>query len=262
MFIVDSHCHLDQLDYQRLHLDVADVASKARARNVKLMLAVCTTLLGFQAMTAIIGRRDDVLFSCGLHPLNIDEHYDLASLLDMAAGDGVVAIGETGLDYYYQHYKKAQQQKVFREHISVGRALNKPIIVHTRRAYEDTLTILREEQASECGGVIHCFTGNRALAKTLLEMGFYISFSGIVTFGNAEELREVARYVPLDQMLLETDSPYLAPTPYRGKENQPAYVRDVADCIATLKGLSLLQVATATTENFCRLFHVDMQLLI
>lgn len=261
MFLVDSHCHLDGLDYQTLHRDVADVVDKARARDVKLMLAVCTTLPGFHAMTAMIGRRDDVLFSCGIHPLNLDEPYDFAELRRLAAGEGVVALGETGLDYYYQqdNDNKAQQQAVFREHIRVGRALNKPVIVHTRSAREDTLAILREEQASDCGGVLHCFTEDRATAKALLEMGFYISFSGIVTFRNAEALREAARYVPLGRLLVETDSPYLAPVPYRGKENQPAYVREVAEYMATLKGVSLPQLAAAATANFGRLFHVEVQ---
>lgn len=259
MLLVDSHCHLDGLDYQTLHLDVADVVGKARARDVKLMLAVCTTLQGFHAMTAMIDHRDDVLFSCGIHPLNLDEPYDFAELRHLAAGESVVALGETGLDYYYQQDNKAQQQAVFCEHIRVGRALNKPVIVHTRSAHEDTMAILREERASDCGGVLHCFTEDQATAKALLDMGFYISFSGIVTFRNAEAIREAARYVPLDRLLLETDSPYQAPVPYRGKENQPAYVRDVAEYMATLKGVSLTHLAAATTDNFGRLFHVEMQ---
>ncbi|MGP4123582.1 MAG: metal-dependent hydrolase [Sodalis sp. (in: enterobacteria)] len=259
MFLVDSHCHLDRLDYQVWHRDVADVAAKARARDVKLILAVCTTLPGFHAMTAMIGRRDDVLLSCGIHPLNLNEPYNFAELRRLASGACVVGLGETGLDYYHQKDNKAQQQAVFREHIRVGRALNKPIIVHTRSAREDTLAILYEEQASDCGGVIHCFTEDQATAKALLDLGFFISFSGIITFRNAERLREAARYVPLDRLLIETDSPYLAPVPYRGKENQPAYVRDVAEFIAMLKGVSLVQLANATTDNFGHLFHVKMQ---
>ncbi|CUX96721.1 metal-dependent hydrolase [Candidatus Doolittlea endobia] len=259
MFLVDSHCHLDSLNYQTLHRDVADIADKARARAVKLMLSVCTTLSGFHVMTTMIGHRDDVLLSCGIHPLNLYEPYDSAELWRLAAGESVVALGETGLDYYYQQDNKTQQQAVFREHIRVGRALNKPVIVHTRSAREDTLAILREEHAYECGGVLHCCTENCATAKSLLDLGFYISFSGIITFRNAEALRKTARFVPLDRLLIETDSPYLAPVPYRGKENQPAYLRDVAEYIAMLKGVSLLQVAVATTDNFGRLFHVDMQ---
>lgn len=259
MFLVDSHCHLDSLDYQTLHQNVSDVAAKARARDVKLMLAVCTTLSGFHTMTAMIGHRNDVLFSCGIHPLNLSEPYDFAALWRLAAGERVVALGETGLDYYYQQENKVQQQAVFREHIRVGRALNKPVIVHTRRAREDILTILREEQASNCGGVLHCFTEDRATAKAFLDMGFYISFSGIITFSNAEVLHEVARYIPLDRLLVETDSPYLAPVPYRGKENQPAYVRDVAEFMAKLKGVSLTQLAATTIANFGHLFQIDIQ---
>lgn len=261
MFLVDSHCHLDGLNYDTLHRDVADVVAKAKARDVHLMLAVATTLHGFQAMTALIGPRDDVLLSCGIHPLNLDEPYDFTELKRLAAGEDVVALGETGLDYYYQQDNKIEQQMALREHIRIGRALNKPVIVHTRSAREDTLSILREEGAGECGGVLHCFTEDTPTAKALLDMGFYISFSGIVTFRNAEALREAARYVPLDRLLVETDSPYLAPVPYRGKENQPAYVRDVAEFIAGLKGVTVEELAQATTTNFGTLFHVDARRL-
>lgn len=176
----------------------------------------------------------------------------------LAAAEQVVALGETGLDYFYQKDNLELQQDSFREHIRIGRDLNKPVIVHTRDARADTLAILREENAQDCGGVLHCFTEDLATAEALLDLGFYISFSGIVTFRNAEQLREVARYVPLDRILVETDSPYLAPVPHRGKENQPAYVRDVAEYMAVLKGVSLEQLAEATTANFSRLFHLDL----
>lgn len=257
MFLVDSHCHLDGLNYETLHQDVDDVVAKANARDVRLMLAVCTTLAGFEKMNTLIGQRDDVLLSCGVHPLNLDEPYDFDLLHALSNQPRVVALGETGLDYYYQQDNKAEQQEVFRQHIRIGRSLNKPVIVHTRSAREDTLAILAEEQAGECGGVLHCFTEDTDTARMLLDLGFYISFSGIVTFRNAEALRAAASFVPLDRLLVETDSPYLAPVPYRGKENQPAYVRDVAECLANLKGVSLDQLAEATTANFGRLFHVD-----
>ncbi|WP_312183139.1 YchF/TatD family DNA exonuclease, partial [Pantoea sp. CTOTU46764] len=178
-----------------------------------------------------------------------------------AAEDRVVALGETGLDYFYQQETKAQQQASFREHIRTGIALNKPIIVHTRDAREDTLAILREEQVEKCGGVLHCFTEDKETAAKLLDLGFYISFSGILTFRNAEQIRDAARYVPLDRMLVETDSPYLAPVPHRGKENQPAFTRDVADYMAVLKGVDIDTLAAATTENFSRLFHIPMSRL-
>lgn len=257
MFLVDSHCHLDGLDYQALHADVNDALSKAAARDVKFFLAVATTLPGYRSMRDLVGERNDVAFSCGVHPLNQDEAYAVEDLRRMAAEDGVVAMGETGLDYYYTPETKARQQESFRDHIRIGRELNKPVIVHTRDARADTLSILREEKVTDCGGVLHCFTEDRETAGQLLDLGFYISFSGIVTFRNAEQLRDAARYVPLDRLLVETDSPYLAPVPHRGKENQPAYVRDVAEYMAVLKGVSVDELAQQTTENFATLFHID-----
>lgn len=261
MFLVDSHCHLDGLDYENLHQDVSDVLAKAAARDVKFMLAVATTLPGYLAMTGLIGERANVAYSCGVHPLNQDQPYDFAELRRLAADERVVAMGETGLDYYYQKETKAQQQASFREHIRIGRDLNKPVIVHTRDAREDTLAILKEEQVEDCGGVLHCFTEDRETAKKLLDRGMYISFSGILTFRNADSIRDAARYVPLDRILVETDSPYLAPVPHRGKENQPAYTRDVAEYLAVLKGINVEQLAGATTENFSRLFHVPFSSL-
>lgn len=258
MLLVDSHCHLDSLDYQTLHQNVDDALAKAKARDVGFFLAVATTLPGYRAMTDLIGPRADVAFSCGVHPLNLDDGYDYDELRQLAAAEQVIALGETGLDYFYQKDNWALQQESFRQHIRIGRDLNKPVIVHTRDAREDTLRILREEQAQECGGVLHCFTEDRATAQALLDLGFYISFSGIVTFRNAEQLRDAARYVPLDRMLVETDSPYLAPVPHRGKENQPAYVRDVAEYLAVLKGVSLETLAETTTANFSRLFHLEL----
>ncbi|MGD8164506.1 metal-dependent hydrolase [Pantoea sp. FN0307] len=261
MFLVDSHCHLDGLNYETLHKDVDDVLAKAAARDVKFMLAVATTLPGFKAMAQLLGDRPNVAWSCGVHPLNQQEEWDFAELAQLADDPRVIAMGETGLDYHYQPETRARQQASFREHIRVGRQLNKPIIVHTRDAREDTLAILREEGAEECSGVLHCFTEDRETAAKLLDMGFYISFSGIVTFRNAEALREAARYVPLDRLLVETDSPYLAPVPHRGKENQPAFTRDVAEYMAVLKGVDLETLAQATTQNFSDLFHVPLSRL-
>ncbi|EKT63976.1 metal-dependent hydrolase [Providencia burhodogranariea] len=258
MFVVDSHCHLDCLDYEKLHTGVDDVIAKASERNVGFMLAVATTLNGFDSMKALIGQRPNIAFSCGIHPLNLDEGHDFERLAKLAAGEEVVALGETGLDYYYQKENAELQQESFRQHIRIGRQVNKPVIVHTRDAREDTLAILREEQVADCGGVLHCFTEDKETAIELLDLGMYISFSGIVTFRNAEQIREAARVVPLDRILVETDSPYLAPVPYRGKENQPAYVRDVAEYMAVLKGVSIEEMARITTENFNRLFHLNV----
>lgn len=188
---------------------------------------------------------------------NQNDPYDVEDLRRLAAEEGVVALGETGLDYYYTPETKVRQQESFIHHIQIGRELNKPVIVHTRDARADTLAILREEKVTDCGGVLHCFTEDRETAGKLLDLGFYISFSGIVTFRNAEQLRDAARYVPLDRLLVETDSPYLAPVPHRGKENQPAMVRDVAEYMAVLKGVAVEELAQVTTDNFARLFHID-----
>ncbi|SFM92120.1 TatD DNase family protein [Izhakiella capsodis] len=261
MFLVDSHCHLDGLDYENLHHDIDDVLAKAAARDVKFCLAVATTLPGYRAMVKQIGERSNVAYSCGVHPLNLDEEWDFSELHQLAADERVVALGETGLDYYYHPETRQRQQDSFREHIRVGRQLNKPVIVHTRDARDDTLTLLREERADECGGVLHCFTEDRHTAEQLLDLGFYISFSGIVTFRNADALRDVARYVPLDRLLVETDSPYLAPVPHRGKQNQPAFTREVAEYMAVLKDVSVKELARVTTANFSRLFHLDPEKL-
>lgn len=261
MFIVDSHCHLDGLDYEKNHRDLDDVIAKAAARDVKFMLAIATSLEGYHGLKTLVGDRQNIALAVGIHPLNHETPYDVDEFHRLAAEDRVIALGETGLDYYYQQETKAAQQAGFRDHIQTGIRLNKPIIVHTREARADTLAILKEEQVEKCGGVLHCFTEDRETAAKLLDMGFYISFSGIVTFRNAEALREAARYVPLDRMLIETDSPYLAPVPNRGKENQPAYTRDVADYMAVVKGVDVETLAAATTENFSRLFRVPLSCL-
>ncbi len=258
MILIDSHCHLDSLDYQNLHRDVDEVMARAAERDVKFCLSVATTLSGYKAMVDLIGKRPDIAYSCGVHPLNLDEDegWTYSQLRQLAANEQVVALGETGLDYYCQQENKAYQQTSFREHIRIGCELNKPVIVHTRNAKADTLAILREEQVQRCGGVLHCFTEDIPMARALLDLGFYISFSGIVTFRNAQALREVVRYVPEHHLLIETDSPWLAPAPHRGKENQPAYVRDIAECVAELKEISLETLARITMENFVRLFHI------
>ena len=255
MFLIDSHCHLNSLDYTNKTLD--SVLQQALHNDVKHCLSVATTLSDYESMkTMLTPYKKQCSFSCGIHPLNLDdEPYDANRFVRLAQEDNVVALGETGLDYYYQQDNIELQQANFIEHIKLGKHLKKPIIVHTRNAKEDTLKLLKEEQAYS--GVLHCFTEDIDTAKALLDIGFYISFSGIITFKNAESLREVARYVPLDRMLIETDSPYLAPVPYRGKENQPAYVREVANYLATLKGVSLETIAQHTTTNFCQLFNLQ-----
>lgn len=253
--LVDSHCHLDKLDYQGKHIDVADVINKARQRGVTHMLAVAVELAEFEPLQALVAPFDNVFLSCGIHPLHQNSDQDEAKLLAYCQQDNVVAVGETGLDYFYSPDNKTLQQDCFRRHIRVAKALKKPLIVHTRDAREDTLALLEEEGKGEVTGVLHCFTESLEMAKAAIEMGFYISISGIVTFKNAQELREVVKEIPLDRLLVETDSPYLAPVPYRGEQNEPAYTRAVAEFIAQLKGVSTAELAEQTTTNFFNLFR-------
>jgi len=260
MFIVDSHCHLDALDYEKLHENVDDVVEKARLRGVRHLLNIGVTLSRFEQQRDMLAHLDNVSLACGVHPLDLDEEpYDQARLLELAKHPKVVAIGEIGLDYYYSAENKAEQQAVFASQIQVANQLNKPVIIHTRDAGGDTIALLRENQAQHCGGVIHCFTETMRFAEQALDLGFYISCSGIVTFKNAEELRDVIRQVPLERLLVETDSPYLAPVPYRGKQNQPAYTREVCEYVATLKGVTAQEFARITTENFERLFKIQVK---
>lgn len=256
---VDSHCHLtfdglaDRID------EVRDAMAEAR---VDRALVICTTLEEFERVHALACRYDNFWCSIGVHPDNEGvREPSLDDLQERAALPRVVAIGETGLDYYRLNGRSeadmAWQRSRFRTHIRAARASRKPLIVHTRSASTDTLVILREEGGDAAGGVFHCFTETAEVARAALDLGFYISFSGIVTFRNAEDLRAVASFVPLDRLLIETDSPYLAPVPHRGKPNQPAYVPFVAQRIAQLRQLSAEAIAEATSANFERLFGLE-----
>ncbi|MEN2839826.1 putative metal-dependent hydrolase YcfH [Mannheimia haemolytica] len=259
LFIIDSHCHLDSLDYETRHKNVDEVIENAKARGVHHFISVCTTVGRFEAMKNLTAHRNDVSFSCGVHPLNVeDEPFDYDKLFQFAQDPKVVAIGETGLDYHYTPETKALQQSLFVQQIEIANKLNKPLIIHSRSARQDTMDMLEQNNAEKCGGVLHCFTEDWAMAKRALDIGFYISISGIITFRNAEELREVVRKVPLDRLLVETDSPYLAPIPYRGKPNQPAYVRETCEYVATLKGVSTEELARITTENVQHLFNIKL----
>ncbi|RZF80085.1 YchF/TatD family DNA exonuclease [Pseudoalteromonas sp. CO325X] len=253
--IVDSHCHLDKLDFDKLDTDLDGVLQQARERDVEHFLCVNVTLDKFPQMLETIAPYSDVSASCGVHPLDQKDALNIDQLRQLAASDKVVAVGETGLDYYYSAETKPVQLESFVGHIDVANELDKPLIIHTRDAREDTINLMREHHAERCGGVLHCFTEDYDMAKKAMDLGFYISISGIVTFRNAEQLRDVVKQIPLDRLLIETDSPYLAPVPHRGKTNQPAYVQDVAYFIAELKGISYRELATATTDNFYRLFN-------
>lgn len=257
MQFVDSHCHLDRIDLAKSKIEFEDLFKNADANNVSHMLCVAISLDQFPHMVAAANSYPQVSFSCGVHPCHVgeDKEITLEQLPTLAADERVVAIGETGLDYYYSKESVKEQQDSFAYHIDVANQLNKPLIVHTRDARQDTIDILKSNQADKCRGVLHCFTESWEMAKAAMDIGFYISISGIVTFKNAVELQDVVRKLPLERLLIETDSPYLAPVPFRGKQNQPAYVKHVAEFIAELKGISVEEVASVTTENFKTLFH-------
>ncbi len=256
MYLVDSHCHLDQLDLSA-HRGELDLALKAaQTVGVQHFLCVCITLRDFKAMLEIAKKYSFVSATVGLHPneRDIDQEPTIEELIVLASDPKIVAIGETGLDYFRSAGDLDWQRVRFRRHIIAAKQLQKPLIVHTRQAKADTLAILKEEKAETVGGVMHCFTEDWLTAKAALDLGFYISFSGIVTFKNATDCQAVAKKVPLESILIETDSPYLAPNPHRGKRNEPAYVRYVAEYLAELRGISVAELSEATTDNFFKCF--------
>lgn len=251
--LVDSHCHLD---FPGLVERLPEVLGAMQDNAVGLALCIGVNLEDFPQVLALAERDPRLYATVGVHPEYTDvEEPTVERLVELASHPRVVAIGETGLDYYWQKDKPEWQRQRFRNHIEAARRCDKPLVVHTRESADDTLRLLREEGADTVGGVMHCFTEDWAVASVALDLGFYLSFSGIVTFKNATIVKDVAMKCPLDRILVETDSPYLAPTPFRGKPNQPAYVRYVAEEIARLRGLSPEAVATATTDNFFALFR-------
>jgi hydrolase, TatD family len=254
--LIDSHCHLDLIDLAPYGGKFDAVLENARHSGVTHMLCVAIALERIPALLELAERYSQISVSVGVHPNERDGcEPDVDELVALADHPKVLAIGETGLDYFRTQGTLEWQQERFRIHVRAARRAHKPLIIHTRQASYDTLTILREEGASDVGGVMHCFTGDWEMARQAMELGFYISFSGIVTFRNAEYLKEIARRVPIDRLLVETDSPYLAPVPHRGKPNQPAYVRHVAEHIAELRGVSFEDIAVATSRNFTALFN-------
>ena len=251
--LVDSHCHIDFEEYAGR---IPQILERMAQNQVTHALCVCVNLADFPRVLALAEAHGQLFASVGVHPDHAGEaSLEVDDLTERAQHPKVVAIGETGLDYYRQKGDLEWQRKRFRAHIRAARECRKPLIIHTREAGEDTLRIMREEGANTVGGVMHCFTETLELAQAAMDLNFYISFSGIVTFKNAVSLREVAEAVPLERMLVETDSPYLAPVPHRGKTNEPAWVRHVAEGIAGLRGIPLETVAEATTANFFRIFR-------
>ena len=250
--LVDSHCHLDFPD---LASRLPDVLQRMQDNDVGCALCIGVNLEDFPQVLALAGRDERLYATVGVHPDYTDvEEPDAEQLARLAAHPKVVAIGETGLDYYWHKDKPEWQRARFRQHIRAALQTGKPLVVHTRDSAVDTLRLLREEGGQAVGGVMHCFTENWETASEALDLGFHLSFSGIVTFKNASVVKEVATRCPLDRLLVETDSPYLAPVPYRGKPNQPAYVRHVAEEIARLRDMPLVDLCRATTDNFFNLF--------
>ncbi len=250
--LVDSHCHIN---FDPLGNDPEAVIKRAHDNGIAHMLCVSVNLEDHPQVLELARSHASISASVGVHP-NEREGRDPAveELVELAEDPAVVAIGETGLDYFRSEGAMDWQQERFRTHIHAAIGARKPLIIHTRDAAADTMKILREESARDAGGVMHCFVEDWDIASQALDIGFYVSFSGIVTFKNAEDLRDVARKVPLDRILVETDAPYLAPVPYRGKTNEPAYVRYVAETLADLRGMDLDTFGEQTTENFFRLF--------
>ena len=253
--LVDSHCHIPLLDGD---MPVDEIMARAAELGVSHMLCVSIDLESYPQVLDLAQRYENVFASVGVHP-NSEANQEPAvdQLAALAADENVIAIGETGLDYYRSSGDLEWQRDRFRTHIRAARMVNKPLIIHSREAREDVITLLTEEGADKIGGVMHCFVDDWETAQKAMALNFCISFSGIVTFKNAREVQDVARQVPLDRLLIETDSPYLAPVPFRGKTNQPGYVRYVAEFLAELRGESFDLIAKATTDNFFRLFHIE-----
>ncbi|VUD56565.1 putative metal-dependent hydrolase YcfH [Thalassocella blandensis] len=253
--LVDSHCHLDRLSLKHYENGLPDAIAAATEAGVSHMLCVCISEENRQAVLDIAHKYHHIFASVGIHPSDVKERVVSSDeLKQWAQAEKVVAIGETGLDYYYTKEHMDAQAVSFANHLNAAGDLGLPVIVHTRDAREDTIALIKEHGNIDSAGVLHCFTENWEMAKQALDLNYYISISGIVTFKNAEELREVVRKVPIEKLLIETDSPYLAPVPMRGKSNEPAFVKHVAQCVADLKQVSYQELCDITAENFFRLF--------
>lgn len=251
--LVDSHCHLDYPEFA----DLDAVVRRAGEAGVGAMLTIGTELSRFPGVLAVAEAQDNIYCTVGVHPHEAGkgDMVALDELLRLAQHPKVVGFGETGLDYFYEHSPRAEQQESFRIHIEAARRMQLPLIVHTRDADDDTLEILTDEmKKGPFPGLIHCFSASKAFGEQAVEMGLYISISGIITFNKADNVREAVKDVPLDRLLVETDAPYLAPVPFRGKPNEPAYTRHTAEKLAEIKGVSFIELAQATTDNFYRLF--------
>ena len=251
--LIDTHCHLDSIDFNNNREEVIDRAKKA---GLAKMITIGCDMQSSNSAKKLAINHDDIFFSAGVHPheaSKVDDHF-IEDLANLSSHKKCVAIGECGLDYYYEYCKKQVQQKIFAEQISFAHGKQKPLVVHVRDAWSDCLDIFNGEKLPTSPGVIHCFTGSYDFAKACIDLGFFISFSGIITFNKAQEIKDIAKKLPLDKILIETDSPYLAPKPFRGKQNEPQYVKYIAQELAKLKNISLEEVITITGQNAHNLF--------
>ena len=256
--LIDSHCHLDRINLEPYQHDFANFMSAVNRAGIEHLLTISIDLQSYPAMLALVEPYPQISVSVGVHPNENDtKEPTVDELIELGKPDRVIAIGETGLDYFRSEGDSSWQQQRFRDHITAAKQLKKPIIVHTREAKADTLRILQEENAADVGGIIHCFTEDWEFAQRALDLNFYISFSGIVTFNNAKTIKDTATKVPADRFLIETDSPYLAPVPHRGKPNYPLYVRYVAEHIAELRGTTFEDIADRSATNFKALFNLQ-----
>jgi TatD DNase family protein len=259
MILVDSHCHLNMLADYDSH---DNIIKRALDSDVHYMQTICTKLEDFSLILAIAENYKNVFASVGIHPSEVTKVINAQGLIDLAKHNKVIGLGETGLDYHYNkdHAQQKLQRQSFENHIEASCKINLPVIVHTREAEDDTFNIMSlYKKTYNFPALIHCFTASENFARKALDLGFYISVAGIITFKNAEELRSIVRFIPLDRLLIETDSPYLAPVPQRGRTNEPSYVRYVAQAIADLKGITIEECAKQTTQNFFTLFDKAMQ---
>ncbi|MBY0355418.1 MAG: TatD family hydrolase [Rickettsiales bacterium] len=254
MLLVDSHCHLDFPDFTN---DLGDVITRARENGISVMQSICTKMPAFERIHTLVAGHENMYCSVGVHPHEVEKHpmVSVEELVEKSQSPKVIGLGETGLDYYYEHSPRALQQESFRRHIEAARITGLPVIIHSRDADDDMIRILREEKnKGDFPALIHCFSSTAMLAQACVGMGIPLSISGIITFKKSDDLRTIVRDVPLEMLLVETDSPYLAPMPHRGKRNEPAFTRHTAEALAALKGVTLEECARITTDNFFRLF--------
>ncbi|WP_367670525.1 TatD family hydrolase [Sodalis-like secondary symbiont of Drepanosiphum platanoidis] len=257
MFLIDSHCHLDKLNYITLHKNIDDVIKKAQKKNINIILFVCTEIKNFNFMKKLVKGKKNIFLSYGTHPLYIDKYFNFKLLNSISFNKKIIAIGETGLDFYKNKHNKKRQKKAFRNHIEISKNYKKPLIIHSRNSIKDVLSILKEKESNNCNGVLHCFSESIESARILLNLGFYISFSGIITF-NPNAFKEIIKFIPLNRILIETDSPYLSPVPYKNKENQPSYMIYIANILSKIKNISLEELSNHTSKNFCKLFKINI----